>query len=213
MYEGWDAFWFTPADPTLLGVIRVLTGLMLLYTHAVWGIVLGDFFGPAGWLSEGLVRNLQEGGECLFVLVARPRRRDVAGLRRIDGDTDLLHTRALDAIDVDPGAGRHDLVRPPRPGRDVRARPDQWYVDPIPRHRAERPGSLSRPMDGSPSRPVRGVVECAERWSEPGPAADQRSYVRDLPVRRALEAPGRGLVERRGDVARPSRITSTSRST
>ncbi len=62
MSEGWDAFWFTPADPTLLGVIRVLTGLMLLYTHAVWGIVLGDFFGPAGWLSEGLVRNLQEGG-------------------------------------------------------------------------------------------------------------------------------------------------------
>ncbi len=44
----------------MLGVIRVLTGLMLLYTHAVWGLVLGDFFGPAGWLSEGLVRNLQE---------------------------------------------------------------------------------------------------------------------------------------------------------
>jgi hypothetical protein len=59
--EGWDAFWFTPADPTLLGVIRVLTGLMLLYTHAVWGLVLGDFFGPGGWLSEGLIRALQEG--------------------------------------------------------------------------------------------------------------------------------------------------------
>jgi hypothetical protein len=65
--EGWDAFWFTPADPTLLGVIRVLTGLMLLYTHAVWGLVLGDFFGPGGWLSEGLVRNLQEGSyACSF---------------------------------------------------------------------------------------------------------------------------------------------------
>ena len=24
--EGWDRFWFTPADPTLLGLIRVLTG-------------------------------------------------------------------------------------------------------------------------------------------------------------------------------------------
>jgi hypothetical protein len=61
MSESWDAFWFTPADPTLLGVLRVLTGLMLLYTHAVWGLALGDFFGPGGWLSERLVRALQDG--------------------------------------------------------------------------------------------------------------------------------------------------------
>jgi hypothetical protein len=56
----WDAFWFTPADPNLLGVLRVLTGLMLLYTHAVWGFALGQFFGPVSWLSEGLVRAIQE---------------------------------------------------------------------------------------------------------------------------------------------------------
>ncbi len=61
MEEAWDAFWFTPADPTLLGVLRVLTGLMLLYTHAVWGLVLGDFFGPGAWLSERLVRAIQDG--------------------------------------------------------------------------------------------------------------------------------------------------------
>jgi hypothetical protein len=67
MARGWDAFWFTPADPTLLGVLRVLTGLMLVYTHAVWGLVLGDFFGPSGWLSERLIRTLQEGGyACSF---------------------------------------------------------------------------------------------------------------------------------------------------
>lgn len=57
----WDAFWFTPADPTLLGVLRVLTGLMLLYTHAVWGLALRDFYGPNGWLSPTLMRTLQEG--------------------------------------------------------------------------------------------------------------------------------------------------------
>src|SRR5438128_8452414 len=57
--EDWDAFWFTPADPTLLGVLRILTGLMLLYTHAVWGLALDDFFGPASWLNSGLVRALQ----------------------------------------------------------------------------------------------------------------------------------------------------------
>jgi hypothetical protein len=59
--QQWETFWFTPADPTLLGVIRVLTGLMLVYTHAVWGLALGDFFGPAGWLSADLVRALQRG--------------------------------------------------------------------------------------------------------------------------------------------------------
>lgn len=59
--ESWDAFWFTPADPTLLGVIRILTGLMLLYTHAVWGLVLPEFFGQTSWLSPELVRTLQEG--------------------------------------------------------------------------------------------------------------------------------------------------------
>jgi hypothetical protein len=58
--EEWNAFWYQPADPTLLGVIRILTGLMLLYTHAVWGLVLGQFFGPASWLSAGLVRAIQQ---------------------------------------------------------------------------------------------------------------------------------------------------------
>ena len=57
--QQWDAFWFTPADPSLLGLLRVLTGLMLLYTHAVWGLVLGQFFGPSSWLSADLVRALQ----------------------------------------------------------------------------------------------------------------------------------------------------------
>jgi hypothetical protein len=57
--EGWDAFWFRPADPTLLGAIRICAGLMLLYTHAVWGLALGDFFGPKGWLSPELVRAIQ----------------------------------------------------------------------------------------------------------------------------------------------------------
>jgi hypothetical protein len=59
--RAWDAFWFRPADPTLLGLLRILTGLMLLYAHAVWGLVLPDFFGPASWLNERLVRTLSDG--------------------------------------------------------------------------------------------------------------------------------------------------------
>lgn len=58
--EGWEAFWFNPADPTLLGALRLLTGLMLLYTHAVWGLALEEFFGPSSWLDAGLVRALQQ---------------------------------------------------------------------------------------------------------------------------------------------------------
>jgi len=57
----WDSFWYTPADPTLLGLLRVCTALMLLYTHAVWGLALDDFFGPTSWLSLSLVRTIESG--------------------------------------------------------------------------------------------------------------------------------------------------------
>ncbi len=65
--EEWDAFWFRPTDPTLLGLLRILTGLMLLYTHAVWGLVLDEYFGGASWLSPALVRATQQDGyACSF---------------------------------------------------------------------------------------------------------------------------------------------------
>jgi hypothetical protein len=63
--EDWNIFWYTPADPGMLGLIRIATGLMLLYTHAVWGLALGDFFGPSSWLSPALVRAM-EAGEHVF---------------------------------------------------------------------------------------------------------------------------------------------------
>ncbi len=59
LWQSWDAFWFTPESPTLLGLLRIATGGMLLYTHAVWGLRLKDFFGPQSWLSPSLVRGLQ----------------------------------------------------------------------------------------------------------------------------------------------------------
>lgn len=57
--ERWNGFWFSPAESSLLGLIRALTGAMLVYTHAVWGLALGDFFGPDGWLQADAVRALQ----------------------------------------------------------------------------------------------------------------------------------------------------------
>jgi Vitamin K-dependent gamma-carboxylase len=53
--RGWNDFWYTPADPSLLGLIRILTGMVLLYEHAIWGAVLPDFFGPDSWISRDLV--------------------------------------------------------------------------------------------------------------------------------------------------------------
>jgi Vitamin K-dependent gamma-carboxylase len=55
----WNEFWYTAVDPTLLGLLRILTGLMLVYTHAVWGLALEDFFGPTSWLSPTLVRAIE----------------------------------------------------------------------------------------------------------------------------------------------------------
>lgn len=52
LVEGWNRFWFTPRDPATLGVIRILAGAMLLYTHAVWTIGLEDFMGAHPWVPR-----------------------------------------------------------------------------------------------------------------------------------------------------------------
>ena len=51
----WDRFWFTPSSPAALGFLRIIGGLMLVYTHAVWGLRLEEFFGPSGWQDPELV--------------------------------------------------------------------------------------------------------------------------------------------------------------
>jgi hypothetical protein len=48
---GWNRFWFTPQDPVTLGLIRILAGAMLFYTHLVWSLDLAGFFGHSGWLA------------------------------------------------------------------------------------------------------------------------------------------------------------------
>jgi len=53
--EGWNWFWFQPADPVTLSLIRVCAGLMLFYTHLVWAIDLHGFFGNRGRISPEFV--------------------------------------------------------------------------------------------------------------------------------------------------------------
>lgn len=60
--NAWNRFWFTPTDPTTLGLIRVLAGLMLLYTHAIWTLDLDAFFGEQSWLSREVIAEANRGG-------------------------------------------------------------------------------------------------------------------------------------------------------
>ncbi len=59
-WETWDRFWFTPTDPATLGLIRVLAGAMILYTHLVWTLGLERFLSADGMLRPEFVRGFQE---------------------------------------------------------------------------------------------------------------------------------------------------------
>lgn len=56
-WQAWDQFWFQPTAPHALAWLRVLSGVMLLYTHVVWGLALDEFFGPDGWQDPLLVQT------------------------------------------------------------------------------------------------------------------------------------------------------------
>ena len=49
-FDALNDFWFTPRSPRMLGVIRILTGLLLLYSLAVWTLELTTFFAAEGLL-------------------------------------------------------------------------------------------------------------------------------------------------------------------
>jgi len=46
----WNAFWFTPADPLPLAVIRIATGALLAWSSVVWLSDAPAFFGNDAWL-------------------------------------------------------------------------------------------------------------------------------------------------------------------
>ncbi len=61
-WEGWNRFWFTPQDAATLGLIRILAGAMLFYTHLVWAKDFQAFFGPNPWVDLDLLARLQADG-------------------------------------------------------------------------------------------------------------------------------------------------------
>jgi hypothetical protein len=57
----WNQFWFRPSAPQALAVIRILTGLMVLYSHAVWTLEFDGFIGEK-LLSADYRANLFQNG-------------------------------------------------------------------------------------------------------------------------------------------------------
>ena len=56
--RGWNDFWFAATDPALLSLLRIMTGLMLFYTHLVWSFDLSAFFGPKAWITLPVLKKL-----------------------------------------------------------------------------------------------------------------------------------------------------------
>lgn len=54
--DGWNRFFFTPADPTALGLIRLGVGALLFWSLFVYGLDLQAFFGSDGWADPDSVR-------------------------------------------------------------------------------------------------------------------------------------------------------------
>lgn len=61
MLSAWDRFWFTPASSRSLSLLRLLIGMMTLYSHSIWGLRLEEFIGPSGWQPESLIGRMQAG--------------------------------------------------------------------------------------------------------------------------------------------------------
>jgi hypothetical protein len=48
----WGRFWFQPTDPTVLGFMRIVTGLIALYVHLAYCYDLDAFFGPNAYVDQ-----------------------------------------------------------------------------------------------------------------------------------------------------------------
>lgn len=58
MEQGWNRFWFTPGGSQRLAWIRLLVGLIGLYTLVTYGLDLHRLLGPEGMLPSETIRTL-----------------------------------------------------------------------------------------------------------------------------------------------------------
>src|SRR5208282_5422751 len=54
-----DAFFFRPADPTVLGLMRICTGVLALYVHLIYSFDLQALCGKDAWLNLQTANELR----------------------------------------------------------------------------------------------------------------------------------------------------------
>jgi hypothetical protein len=59
LLSAWDRFWFSPASPTTLALIRALCGALVLYVHLGYSWGLFAYLGPDGWVNDALTDTLR----------------------------------------------------------------------------------------------------------------------------------------------------------
>lgn len=57
--RAWDRFWFAPADPTTLGLIRICAGLIVLYVQICYGFLLFSYVSPGAWMDNSVVEYMR----------------------------------------------------------------------------------------------------------------------------------------------------------
>ena len=56
--KGWNDFFFSAADPTPVGLMRIAAGLLAFWSLFVFGLDLNDYFGSNGWAEPEVIRAL-----------------------------------------------------------------------------------------------------------------------------------------------------------
>jgi hypothetical protein len=169
----WNRFWFTPADPTPLSLMRIIAGVLTLYVHIAYTFHLVDFFGPDGWYDQKTANENRisyphlkavidwETSPPPFLMPPDPTQREAIRIfvERILAQPDFertlqfMHSLALE------GDQRNAMVRfirdglsPDATARDAVCRP---YLDGLPIH--AQPSSCSSRLPGGLSEPEFGV--------------------------------------------------------
>ena len=173
---------------------------MLLYTHAVWGLVLAQFFGPSSWLSPALVRAVQQDSYnfSFWWLVADGWMWPVYGLSMavLLLFTLGLYTRVTSILALLVVISFAHRVPQATFGLDQINAMLTLYL-------AIGPSGQALSLDRVIARRRRGrpLAARAKCRGQSGIAVDQRPHVRHLFLRGHLKVAGRVVVDGRGDVA------------
>jgi Vitamin K-dependent gamma-carboxylase len=59
LWRGWEQFWFAPGDPTTLGFMRLVGGVLIFYVHLAYSFDLQTFMGADAWLRRDTVNYVR----------------------------------------------------------------------------------------------------------------------------------------------------------